>query len=97
MMELARRHCLNMVFTEAGGRGIAELENWLPINARQVSSRTRQFCTFLRRQGAKVVSCPVAADNAWGSNLDVIAGDFYDRHCAGCQLRRPTGERPNLA
>ena len=78
VMELARRHCLNMVFTEASGRGRAELQSGLPINARQIS-------------------CPVAVDNTWGSNLDVIAGDFYGRHCGGCQLRRPTGEVPNLA
>lgn len=32
-----------------------------------------------------------------GSNLEWLAEDFYNEHCAGCQLRRPTGEVPNLA
>ena len=36
-MELARRHCLNMAFTEASGRGLAELRSGLPINARRIS------------------------------------------------------------
>ena len=36
-MELARRHCLYMTFTEWGGRGLAEQASGLPINTRQVS------------------------------------------------------------
>jgi hypothetical protein len=30
-------------------------------------------------------------------NLLGIAGAFYEDHCVGCSLRRPTGEVPNLA
>jgi hypothetical protein len=78
VMELARRHCLNMAFTEASGRGLAELRSGLPINARRIS-------------------CPVAVDNTWASNLGWLAEEFYGKHCAGCQSRRPTGEVPNLA
>jgi len=77
-MELARRHCLHMTFTEWGGRGWAEQASGLPINTRQVS-------------------CPVARGNSAAMNLDWIVSDFYDRHCVGCQRRRPTGEVPNLA
>ncbi|MFD0391871.1 hypothetical protein ACFQ3Z_00545 [Streptomyces nogalater] len=36
-MEMARRHCLNMTFTEFGGQGMAEAATGLPINTRQVS------------------------------------------------------------
>jgi hypothetical protein len=36
-LELARRHCLHMTFTECGGRGEAEASTGLPINMRQVS------------------------------------------------------------
>jgi hypothetical protein len=43
------------------------------------------------------VSCPVARGTMAGMDLDVLAGDFYDRHCSGCQRRRPTGEVPSLA
>ncbi|MFF5985382.1 hypothetical protein ACFY78_41795 [Streptomyces olindensis] len=35
-MEMARRHCLNMTFTEFGGQGMAEAATGLPINTRQV-------------------------------------------------------------
>ncbi|MEE4597467.1 hypothetical protein V2J94_37275 [Streptomyces sp. DSM 41524] len=35
-VEMARRHCLNMTFTEFGGRGWAEGTTGLPINMRQV-------------------------------------------------------------
>ncbi|MFG2387062.1 hypothetical protein [Streptomyces avermitilis] len=35
-VEMARRHCLNMTFTEFGGRGTAEAVTGLPINTRQV-------------------------------------------------------------
>ncbi|BBC28840.1 hypothetical protein SGFS_001310 [Streptomyces graminofaciens] len=35
-VEMARRHCLNMTFTECGGQGIAEAATGLPINMRQV-------------------------------------------------------------
>lgn len=35
-IELARRHCLNMTFVEAGGRGMAEAMSGLPINTRRV-------------------------------------------------------------
>jgi hypothetical protein len=77
VIELARRHCLDMVFTEASGRGLAELQSGL-LNARRIS-------------------CPVAVDNTWGSNFEWLAEDFHNEHCAGCQLRRPTGEVPNLA
>lgn len=78
VIKLARRHCLNMSFTEASGRGLAEAESGLPINAREIS-------------------CPVAHGNSWGANLEWLAEDFYYEHCVGCQLRRPTGEVPNLA
>lgn len=37
VLELARRHCLNMEFTEWGGRGLVEQMTGLPINARRVS------------------------------------------------------------
>ena len=37
VLELARRHCLNMEFTESGGRGLVEQMTGLPINARRVS------------------------------------------------------------
>lgn len=43
------------------------------------------------------ISCPVARGNTAGMNLEWLASDFYDQHCAGCQQRRPTGEVPNLA
>ena len=43
------------------------------------------------------VSCPVAQGNAAGMNLDWLASEFYQEHCAGCQRRRPTGEEPSLA
>ncbi|GGR47989.1 hypothetical protein [Streptomyces aurantiogriseus] len=36
-MEMARRHCLNMTFTEFGGRGMAEAATGLPINMRRVA------------------------------------------------------------
>ena len=36
-LEMARRHCLNMKFTECGGQGAAEAMTGLPINMRQVS------------------------------------------------------------
>ena len=45
-MELARRHCLHMTFTEWGGRGMAEQASGLPINTRQVS------CPVARGNGA---------------------------------------------
>jgi hypothetical protein len=35
-LELARRHCLNMQFVEAGGRDMAEEATGLPISMRQV-------------------------------------------------------------
>jgi hypothetical protein len=35
-VEMARRHCLNMTFTEFGGQGAAEAATGLPINMRQV-------------------------------------------------------------
>ncbi|MGW1987886.1 hypothetical protein ACWCPJ_36465 [Streptomyces collinus] len=35
-MEMARRHCLNMTFTEFGGQGAAEAATGLPINMRRV-------------------------------------------------------------
>ncbi len=37
ILEMARRHCLNMTFTEFGGQGMAEAATGLPINTRQVS------------------------------------------------------------
>jgi hypothetical protein len=46
---------------------------------------------------ARRISCPVAVDNTWGSNLEWLAEDFYNEHCPGCQLGRPTGEVLNLA
>lgn len=76
-LELARRHCLNMQFVEAGGRGMAEEATGLPINMRQVR-------------------CPVAFGSQ-SMNLLGIASQFYEDHCVGCSLRRPTGEIPNLA
>lgn len=36
ILELARRHCLNMEFQQSGGRGMAEEVSGLPINTRQV-------------------------------------------------------------
>lgn len=36
IIELARRHCLNMEFVPCGGRGLAEAETGLPIDMRQV-------------------------------------------------------------
>ncbi|MBI5089387.1 MAG: hypothetical protein HZB15_11165 [Actinobacteria bacterium] len=35
-IELARRHCLHMTFTEWGGQGMAEAATGLPINSRRV-------------------------------------------------------------
>lgn len=35
-IELAKRHCRHMTFTEWGGRGMAEAASGLPINSRQV-------------------------------------------------------------
>lgn len=35
-IELARRHCLHMTFTESGGQGFAEEATGLPINSRRV-------------------------------------------------------------
>jgi hypothetical protein len=32
IIELSRRHCLNMSFVESGGRGAAEASTGLPIN-----------------------------------------------------------------
>ncbi len=40
--------------------------------------------------------CPVAFGSMSG-NLLAVAGQFYEDHCVGCSLRRPTGEFPNLA
>ncbi|SNR86171.1 hypothetical protein [Blastococcus mobilis] len=42
------------------------------------------------------VRCPVAFGSK-SMNLFGIAGTFYEEHCVGCSLRRPTGEVPNLA
>jgi hypothetical protein len=42
------------------------------------------------------VRCPVAI-GPMSANLSWIAGDFYQNHCIGCALRRPTGDVPNLA
>lgn len=42
------------------------------------------------------VRCPVAF-GAESMNLSGIAGMFYEDHCVGCSMRRPTGEVPNLA
>ncbi|BAJ32532.1 hypothetical protein KSE_67740 [Kitasatospora setae KM-6054] len=42
------------------------------------------------------VSCPVALGNA-SMNLAPVVGDFYEKHCVGCELRQPTGDVPNLA
>ena len=36
IIELARRHCVNMEFQESGGRGLAEEASGLPINMRRV-------------------------------------------------------------
>src|SRR5947208_2613436 len=36
IIELSRRHCLNMSFVESGGRGAAEASTGLPINMRQI-------------------------------------------------------------
>jgi hypothetical protein len=36
IIELARRHCVNMEFHESGGRGLAEEASGLPINMRRV-------------------------------------------------------------
>jgi hypothetical protein len=35
-VEMARRHCIHMTFTEWGGRGMAEASSGLPINTRRV-------------------------------------------------------------
>lgn len=35
-IELARHHCLNMTFTQCGGRGLVEAQTGLPVNMRQV-------------------------------------------------------------
>jgi hypothetical protein len=43
------------------------------------------------------VSCPIARGNSAAMRLDWVASEFYERHCVGCQHRRPTGELPNLA
>lgn len=42
------------------------------------------------------VQCPVAFGSQ-SMNLFGIAGTFYNDHCVGCSMRRPTGEVPNLA
>jgi hypothetical protein len=46
--------------------------------------------------GSRVVHCPYA-NGAESSNLEWIAGDFYEENCVGCAFRTPTGELPNLA
>jgi hypothetical protein len=40
------------------------------------------------------VRCPVAFGSQ-SMNLLGIASEFYEDHCVGCSLRRPTGEVPN--
>jgi len=55
-VELARRHCLHMTFTEWGGRGIAEEMSGLPINARRVS------CPYAQGDGAAMNLDWVATD-----------------------------------
>lgn len=42
------------------------------------------------------IRCPVA-HGGMASNLWWIATEFFREHCVGCELRRPTGELPNLA
>jgi hypothetical protein len=46
IVELARRHCLNLEFREFGGRGAAEAATGLPINMRRV------HCPFGRPSGS---------------------------------------------
>jgi hypothetical protein len=46
IVELARRHCLNLEFREFGGRGAAEAATGLPINMR------RAHCPFGRPSGS---------------------------------------------
>ncbi len=80
VIELARRHCLNLEFTEwAGtGRGMVEATMGLPIGSRRVR------CPYESKPGGI------------SGNLEWIASDFYVDNCVGCPYRRPTGEVPNL-
>jgi hypothetical protein len=46
--------------------------------------------------GPRLLECPHApASGMTGSDLTMIAVDFYDRNCADCKLRKPVG-LPNL-
>src|SRR5438874_2125832 len=80
VIELARRHCLNMELTEwAGtGRGMIEATTGLPIGSRRVR------CPYESKPGGI------------SGNLEWIASEFYADNCVGCPHRRPTGEVPNL-
>src|SRR5437588_6195066 len=42
------------------------------------------------------VECPVAIGNTSGMRLDHVTFGFYAEHCAGCDMRNPTGRLPNL-
>lgn len=42
------------------------------------------------------VRCPVA-HGGMGMNLEPLVEEFYEEHCTGCELRRPTGDVPSLA
>src|SRR3954454_15149142 len=42
------------------------------------------------------VECPVAIGNTSGMRLDHVTFGVYAEHCAGCDMRDPTGQLPNL-
>lgn len=55
-IELARRHCIHMTFTEWGGRGMAEDASGLPINSRRV------HCPYAQGDGAAMNLDWIATD-----------------------------------
>jgi len=50
MVELARRHCLNLEFRKSGGSGMAEAATGLPIDMRRV------HCAFAREPGGMAMN-----------------------------------------
>jgi len=43
------------------------------------------------------VRCPKAIGSMGGMDLGFVAGSFYEEHCIGCDLRKPTGRLPTFA
>jgi hypothetical protein len=81
VVELARRHCVNLKFPEfdGGGRGMVEAATGLPTNMR------RAHCAFGHPSGIASMQ------------LEHVAVEFYEENCIGCSHRHPTRELPNLA